>query len=187
MTHAASPRREGQVEESSETVEEGRLVAVNLHGVPALAAGQVKERGERRHEQTPREHLFEGAREIGPDARLHDVAASAAVERLADVLVRVIHAEEHRPRARSGLLQRATGLEAIDPGHRDVEDDEVWFDPACGIQGLLTICGDTDDFEVGRQQGGYGFEHDPVVIDQKDLRLESSVGLGVKGGSMAHR
>src|SRR6185436_8704442 len=97
-----------------------------------------------------------------------------AAEGFADVLLVVDHAEKHDGRARSGVLELAKGLEAVESRHVDVEHDDVRLDDAGDVERLPTVGRDAGDVEFGPEHRGDTAEHSAVVVDEQDFRPGSA-------------
>ena len=120
--------------------------------------------------------MIQCAREIPRDVRFHDVATAATLKRGVDHLVRGVHAQKDRWRSQSSLPQRVKGLKPVEPGHIDIQDDDVRVNPGRRLDRLPAIECDTHHIKVVGQHRGDGVEDLPVVIHEKDSRPRSSAG-----------
>ena len=65
--------------------------------------------------------------------------------------------------------QPRQGAEAVEPGHGEVEQDQVRLEPAGGLDRFLAVGGLPDDVEaVLGQQPGQGRAGEGVVVYEKD-------------------
>jgi hypothetical protein len=67
------------------------------------------------------------------------------------------------------LAQRRAGLEASEPGHVEVEQDDVWCAALRQRQRLAAVAGHAGDLDalVGAQQRRGPLAHETVVVDHE--------------------
>ena len=113
--------------------------------------------------------LADGCHEFVVAGRLRDVAGRTGVER-GDRVGCVIGGGEHQGAGlRRELLQPGERGEAIEPPHRQVEENEIRGEPATGFDRLVTAGRDAGNLEVGlpSERLGETFEKHGMVIDQQ--------------------
>ena len=74
--------------------------------------------------------------------------------------------------------RRGSAVEAVEPGHREVEQDEVGREPARRLDRLRAVGGLADDVEaVLLEQRGERLAGERVVVDDEDARTGFHGGL----------
>src|SRR5262245_30879550 len=110
-------------------------------------------------------------REVVCDTWLQNITASAAPERLADVLFRVEHAEEHNGHPGASPIEGVFRLIAVKTWHVDIEHNEVWLELTGECNGFTPVGRDADHVELAGQDRGERVEHTSMVVDEKNSEL----------------
>jgi hypothetical protein len=132
---------------------------------------------------------LEGVPEAGRFGGLEQVVQSVGFEGLDGMLV--VGGDEDDER--DGRCQAADDTEAVQAGHLDVEEDQVWVETLDGVECGLSVLGFADDLDVGfvGEEGADAFATEGFVVDEEraDLHGSGSVGdsdsgLGATGGEV---
>src|SRR5439155_27085754 len=93
-----------------------------------------------------------------------------------DVLIKIERGEDQDARHRADALEQAPcGLDAVQPGHSDGHEDDVWTKPPGSVDGVGAVDGFTDDLDIGfraEDASKAGADHRLVVGDQDITTLD---------------
>jgi hypothetical protein len=153
----------------ADLVEEVAVIAMELNGVPA--ACDSRERGQRWHEQPPREGVIDRADQIQVDARLQHVAVRAAVDCRGDEFVIPVHRQEDDPGFQSISPELLERLKAVELGHRDVQHDHIGPEAHGQVQRLATVARKGHDVKSGSKKAADRFQKRDVIVGQEDPRF----------------
>ena len=93
---------------------------------------------------------------------LEDVAVGSDIDALGQIVLVVIHGEEHDLGIRAFLANQARGLEAAHAGHTDVHEDNVGPHLLRQRDGIERVAGFADHFNVG-----FGGEQGPDALPEQ--------------------
>ncbi len=118
--------------------------------------------------------------ELAQRERLDEVVVGADVEALDAIVDRVAGGQHQHRRPVAGLAHAAAHLEAVEPGHRDVEDHRVGGRGRERVERLLAVGGERDLVAVEPQRALERPPNGGLVIDDKDARHGRMMALARK-------
>jgi hypothetical protein len=123
----------------------------------------------------------DGRQEVRSEPRLNNITEPARIQcGLGEVGVFV-----DREKDEAGTPVRAAKLarrfDAVEPGHGDVEHDDIRMEPLRFSKKFASIADGTDNAIFAGQHGGRQREHGRMIISQEHARALREAGVGDKG------
>ena len=99
--------------------------------------------------------------------------------------MRVVGGAEHHGGARLEGRQVARGFQAVDAGHRDVQQHEVRMVLRAGMQGFAPVAGFGDQFDAGLfgEQVAQAFPGERFVVGNQDSHDRPPAGSGTRSSA----
>ena len=119
--------------------------------------------------------------------RLDEVVVGARVEPGDPVVDRVAGGEHQHRRAVAGVAQAAADLQAVDPGHRDVEHDRVVAHLGHAVERLAAVGRQFDVVAVQAQCAVERGPHRGLVVDDQHARHFRGFSIGSEGKNHRRR
>ena len=98
-----------------------------------------------------------------------------------------MHGEKHDSGGRALLPERLCGLEAVEPGHRDVQHHDIGLETQRQVHRLKTVSCSGDDVEVGREQTADRFEVLAGYRQPPGRAVEIALRSAWSSGALARR
>jgi hypothetical protein len=106
---------------------------------------------------------------LATPSRNDAIRSGAGTDRLQQVLLRARRRQHDDLALRRSLAQARQRREPVDPGHREIEQNEVGLQPPRFDDGFGPVGGDADDLEAVRmEQRREGLAGQRVVVDDQD-------------------
>ena len=110
--------------------------------------------------------------------RLDEVVVGAGVQAGDAIVDGVARGQHQHRRAIAGVAQAPADLEAVDPGHRDVEHDRVVARVGQAIQRLAAVGRELDLIAVQAQRAIQRGPHRGLVVDDQHARHSARLRIG---------
>lgn len=90
----------------------------------------------------------DGFDEFDAGGFFEEVAAGAGLERPVDVFAGGVHGEDDDFGVGADFPDVGGGFDAVEFGHGDVEDEDIWLDVLEFLEGFTAVYGHVYDFDV---------------------------------------
>lgn len=122
------------------------------------------------HGRTAVDDFHNGSKDFGGRGAFEQISGGASFEGLENEVVVVEHGENDDMRFEPAGFELAEALDAADPGHAQVQKDDVWLQFRDFLKGNFAVFEEASGFEArgAGDQKADGFPNDGIVFNHRD-------------------